>query len=91
MGPRFRGDDISSRLSPGRHLPPAVARGRTPYQQPERKKALDGLETWLRERLRRHRGNADVPRQELAIEKALAVSLRTVERALYQRPAGRVT
>lgn len=54
----------------------------TPYQQPERKKALDGLETWLRERLRRHRGNADVLRQELAIEKAIAVSLRTVERAV---------
>ena len=57
-----------------------AAGGWTPYQQPERKKALDGLETWLRERLRRHRGNADVLRQELAIEKAIAVSLRTVER-----------
>jgi hypothetical protein len=32
--------------------------------------------------LRRHRGNADVLRQELAIEKAIAVSLRTVERAV---------
>ena len=32
--------------------------------------------------MRRHRGNADVLRQELAIEKALAVSLRTVERAV---------
>ena len=59
-----------------------AAGGWTPYQQPERKKALDGLETWLRERLRRHRGNADVLRQELAIEKAIAVSLRTVERAV---------
>jgi hypothetical protein len=58
------------------------AGGWTPYQQPERKKALDGLETWLRERLRRHRGNADVLRQELAIEKDIAVSLRTVERAV---------
>jgi transposase len=35
-----------------------------------------------RERLRRHRGNADVLRQELAFEKAIAVSLRTVERAV---------
>ena len=59
-----------------------AAGGWTPYQQPERKKALDGLETWLRERLRRHRGNADVLRQEQAIEKAIAVSLRTVERAV---------
>jgi hypothetical protein len=59
-----------------------AAGGWTPYQQPGRKKALDGLETSLRERLRRHRGNADVLRQELAIEKAIAVSLRTVERAV---------
>jgi hypothetical protein len=59
-----------------------AAGGWTPYQQPERKKALDGQETWLRERLRRHRGNADMLRQELAIEKAIAVNLRTVERAV---------
>jgi transposase len=59
-----------------------AAGGWTPYQQPERKKALDGLEPWLRERFRRHRGNADVLRQELAVEKAIAVSLRTVERAV---------
>jgi len=58
-----------------------AAGGWTPYLQPERKKALDGLE-WLRERLRRHRGNADMLRQELAVEKAIAVSLRTVERAV---------
>jgi hypothetical protein len=51
------------------------------YRQAERKKALDGLEEWLRERLRRHRGNADMLRQELAIEKAIAVSLRAVERS----------
>ena len=38
--------------------------GWTPYRQPQRKKALDGQEAWLRERLRRHRGNADVIRQE---------------------------
>jgi hypothetical protein len=50
--------------------------------RPERKKLLDGLEAWLRERLRRHRGNADVLRQELVSEKAIAVSLRTVERAV---------
>jgi transposase len=38
--------------------------------------------TAARERLRRHRGNADVLRQELAIEKDIVVSLRTVERAV---------
>jgi transposase len=61
--------------------------GWTPYRQPARKKALDGLEPWLREQLRRHRGNADVIRQELATEKAVIISLRTVERAVkpYRR------
>lgn len=47
-----------------------------------RSKRLDGLTDWLRERFRRHRGNADVIRQELAAEKAITVSLRTVERAV---------
>jgi transposase len=59
-----------------------AAGGWTPYRQPQRKKALDGQEAWLRERLRRHRGNADVIRQELAAEKGIIVSLRTVERAV---------
>ena len=59
-----------------------AAGGWTPYAQPARKKALDGLEMWLRERLRRHRGNADVVRQELTAEKGITVSLRTVERAV---------
>ena len=31
---------------------------------PSRPKALDGLETWLEDRFRRHAGNADVVRQE---------------------------
>src|SRR3954464_5222408 len=44
--------------------------------------ARDGLGAWLGERLRRHRGNADVVRQELLAEHGLAVSLRTVERAV---------
>lgn len=47
-----------------------------------RVKALDGLEAWLAERFRRHAGNADVVRQELAAEKGMEVSLRTVERAV---------
>jgi transposase len=49
---------------------------------PERVKALDGLADWLAERFRRHRGNADVVRQELLTEYGIAVSLRTVERAV---------
>ena len=43
---------------------------------------LDGLESWLSELFWRHRGNADVLRQELLTEKGLAVSLRTVERSV---------
>jgi transposase len=43
---------------------------------------LDGLQAWLEERFWRHRGNADVLRQELLSERGLAVSLRTVERAV---------
>jgi transposase len=58
------------------------AGGWTGYRSPQRVKALDGLETWLAERFRRHRGNADVVRQELAREHGIAVSLRTVERAV---------
>lgn len=47
-----------------------------------RAKALDGLENWVAERFRQHAGNADVVRQELAAEKGITVSLRTVERAV---------
>ncbi len=52
------------------------------YQAPERPGLLAGHEAWLAERFRRHRGNADVVRQELAGELGLSVSLRTVERAV---------
>jgi transposase len=52
------------------------------YRTPRRAKVLDGLEDWLSERFRRHRGNADVVRQELEREHGLVVSLRTVERAV---------
>jgi transposase len=52
------------------------------YRAPRRAKALDGLEGWLAERFRRHRGNADVVRQELLAEHGIGVSLRTVERAV---------
>lgn len=53
-----------------------------PCVTPSRSKKLDGLSDWLAERFRRHRGNADVIRQELAQEKNIHVSLRTVERTV---------
>ena len=59
-----------------------AAGGWAPYQAPERGSALDGLEEWLAERFRRHRGNADVVRQDLARDHGITVSLRTVERAV---------
>lgn len=43
---------------------------------------LEPHREWLAERLRRHRGNADVVRQDLAGELGIAVSLRTVQRAV---------
>jgi transposase len=52
------------------------------YKRAERKSALRGLEPWLAERLQQHRGNADVVRQDLEREQRIAVSLRTVERAV---------
>src|SRR3954453_23362559 len=48
--------------------------GWAPPRAPERRGALDGLGAWLGERLRRHRGNADVVRQDLLTEHVLAVS-----------------
>src|SRR5947199_7579949 len=41
------------------------AGGWSVYRTPARRKVLDGQESWLRERFERHRGNADVVRQEL--------------------------
>src|SRR6266849_8937211 len=51
-------------------------------RMPTRPQQLMGLEAWLAERFERHRGNADVVRQELVAEHGIAVSLRTVERAV---------
>ena len=59
-----------------------AAGGPRPFKSPQRAKVLDGLEDWLRERFLRHRGNADVIRQDLATEKGIAVSLRTLQRAV---------
>lgn len=43
---------------------------------------LEPHREWLAERLRQHRGNADVVRQDLARELGIEVSLRTVQRAV---------
>ena len=59
-----------------------AAEGWVPFRSPPRPGALSGLEGWLAERFRRHRGNADVVRQELAAEHGIKISLRTVERAV---------
>jgi len=59
-----------------------AAGGVVPFKSPQRAKALDGQEDWLRERFLRHGGNADVVRQYLLAEKGLAASLRTLQRAV---------
>ncbi|KMO13672.1 IS21 family transposase [Methylobacterium platani] len=53
-----------------------------PCAKPSRSRQLDGLTDWLAARFRQHAGNADVVRQDLATEKGIHVSLRTVERAV---------
>jgi transposase len=58
------------------------AQGWQGYELGSRPKVLAPYAGWLAERLRRHRGNADVVRQDLAREHGLVVSLRTVERAV---------
>jgi transposase len=52
------------------------------YDVGSRPKVLARYEDWLAERMRRHRGNADVVRQDLARDLGVSVSLRTVERAV---------
>ena len=59
-----------------------TAGGWGPCRVPTRPSLLAGHSAWLDERLRRHRGNADVVRQELASELGIVISLRTVERAV---------
>jgi transposase len=58
-----------------------AAGGWAAIRPPRRKRRLDGIEEWLAERFRQHRGNCDVVRQDLLREHGLTVSLRTVERA----------
>ena len=52
------------------------------YGRPCRPGLLDQHRDWLRQRFLRHRGNADVVRQELLKEHGIRASLRTVERAV---------
>ncbi len=59
-----------------------AAEGWVAFRTTPRVNKLSVLEGWLSERFRRHRGNADVLRQELASEHGIRVSLRTVERAV---------
>ena len=66
-----------------------AAGGWVAIRQPRRTRRLDGLEEWLAERFRRHRGNCDVVRQDLLREQGITVSLRTVERAVAPGAAGR--
>ncbi|MFL5280602.1 MAG: IS21 family transposase, partial [Rhodopila sp.] len=59
-----------------------TAGGWTQCRVPKRPSLLAGHTEWLADRLCRHRGNADVVRQELASELGVVASLRTVERAV---------
>jgi transposase len=61
--------------------------GWVPYRSRPPTGSLLGLKSFIRERFLRHRGNADVVRQDLAREHGVRVSLRTVERAVrgYRR------
>ncbi|MFC7739537.1 DDE-type integrase/transposase/recombinase [Roseomonas sp. GCM10028921] len=59
-----------------------AAGGWAPCRVPIRLSLLAGQADWLAKRLRRHRGNAGVVRQELASELSVVASLCTVERAV---------
>ena len=76
---RIAGELGCSRNTVKRYL--AVG-GWVAIRQSRRRRRLDGLDEWLRERFRQHRGNCDVVRQDLVREHAITVSLRTVERAV---------
>ena len=56
--------------------------GWRPMDTSRRASSLEPHGAWLAERLRRHRGNADVVRQDLRRELGIEVSLRTVQRAV---------
>jgi transposase len=75
---------IAAHLGCSHHTVKAYVKagGVKPFGPPGRPKKLDGLDDWLRERFIRHRGNADVVRQELLAEKGIAVSSRTLQRTV---------
>lgn len=56
--------------------------GWEPYQPPVRAGRLAGMEEWLAERFRKHRGTCDVVRQDLERDKGVKMSLRTVEQGV---------
>jgi transposase len=56
--------------------------GWKPMDVSRRASVVGSHREWLAERLRRHRGNADVVRQDLKRELGISVSLRTVQRAV---------
>jgi transposase len=76
---RIAGELGCSRNTVKRYL---AAGGWAAIRRPRRKRRLDGLEEWLAECFRQHRGNCDVVRQDLLREHGIKVSLRTVERAV---------
>jgi transposase len=49
---------------------------------PRNTRKLAGLELWLKASFKKHRGNADVIRQELITEHGIHASIRTVQRAV---------
>ena len=62
-GTKWIADELRcSRNTVKRYL---AAVGWVAMRGPRRKRRLDGLEEWLAERFRRHRGNCDVVRQDL--------------------------
>ena len=64
------------------------AGGWEPYKTPERVRTLAGHEGWLKERLVRHAGNADVVRQEMAVELGLTAHTDEAERRFRFKPIG---
>lgn len=65
-----------------------VLTGVKAFKSPERPKRLDGLEGRLRERFIRHRGNADVARQDLLAEKHCSQPANAANRRAPPSPGG---
>ncbi len=88
-GGRCRATTPSHRPSPStprawrgaRRAPTGQAGNRTSRRRSPAR-TVSGLADWLAARFRQHAGNADVVRQDLLREHGIAVSLRTVERAV---------